>query len=293
MITNLDKKKLTPYKLIAPVLIFVVIVYGYPLLLTFKYSFQQVSLVGNSNLFIGFENYRRILTDPQFYNTLILTLEWTVLTVILKLGIGFIMAILLNGKIFFKRVFKFLILIPWAIPQVVVAILWAWILDEQYGYLNYYLQMLGYSGGAIPWLSNPHLALISTSVVDAWMGIPLVAMIFLSGFSSIPDSLYEAAEVDGANAIQRFIFITLPSMKTVLLIALTLTTIWSFNSFNVIYVLTGGGPMGGTETIMIKIYKEAFGKYNLGMSSALSIVVFIILTILSIFYWHQMNEEER
>lgn len=293
MIKSLNKKQLTPYALISPVLIFIIIVYGYPLLLTFKYSFQEVSIIGNNNIVVGFKNYKRILTDPQFYNTLIITLKWTILTVFLKLGFGFLMAILLNGKIYFKKIYRFLVLIPWAIPQVVVAILWAWILDGQFGYLNYYLQKFGYSGEAIRWLSDPNLALLSTSVVDAWIGIPLVTMIFLSGLSSIPDSLYEAAEVDGANAIQRFIYITLPSMKTVLLIALTLTTIWTFNSFNVIYVLTGGGPMGGTETMMIRIYKEAFGKYNLGMSSALSIVVFIILTLLSIFYWKQMNEGEE
>ena len=145
---------------------------------------------------------------------------------------------------------------------------------------------------AIYWLSEPKLAFLSTAVVDAWIGIPLVTMIFLSGLSSIPESLYEAGEVDGANVFQRFIYITLPQIKTVFLIALTLTTIWTFNSFNVIYVLTGGGPMGGTETMMIRIYREAFGKYNLGMSSALSVTVFVILTLLSIFYWKEINKGE-
>ncbi len=288
----MSKKKLTPYTLIAPVVAFMIIVYGYPLLLTFKYSFEEVSLIGNENTFIGLKNYKMMLTNPKFYNTLILTLKWTILTVALKIGIGFIMAILLNGKIYFRKVYRFLILIPWAIPQVVVSILWSWILDGRYGYLNYYLQKFGFIKEAIYWLSQPKLAFISTAVVDAWIGIPLVTMIFLSGLSSIPDSLYEAAEVDGANMIQRFIYITLPSMKTVLLIALTLTTIWTFNSFNVIYVLTGGGPMGGTETMMVRIYKEAFGKYNLGMSSTLSVAVFVILTILSIFYWKQINKGE-
>ena len=293
MLKIINKKKLSPYGLIIPVVIFMIIVYGYPLLLTFKYSFQEVSLIGSENNFVGFRNYIRVLTDEKFYNTLILTFKWAVLTIAIKIVIGFIMALLLNGELYFKKALRFLILIPWAIPQVVVAILWTWILDGQYGYLNYYLQKFGFVEEAIRWLSDPNLALISTSIVDAWIGIPLITMIFLSGLSSIPDSLYEAAMVDGANLFQRFRYITLPAMKKVFLIALTLTTIWTFNSFNVIYVLTGGGPMDATETMMIKIYHEAFGKYNLGMSSTLSIIVFIILTILSILYWKQINRDEE
>lgn len=293
MFKVIKKKELMPYYLIAPVLIFMVIVYGYPLLLTFKYSFQEISLIGSENTFVGFRNYIRVLTDLEFYNTLLLTFKWTILTIIFKIGIGFIMALLLNGELYFKKGFRFLSLIPWAIPQIVVAILWSWILDGQYGYLNYYLQKFGLIEEVIRWLSDPKLAFISTSIVDAWIGIPLITMIFLSGISSIPDSLYEAAKVDGANIFQRFIYITLPSIKKIFFITLTLTTIWTFNAFNVIYVLTGGGPMDGTETIMIKIYHEAFGKYNLGISSTLSVAVFIILTILSVLYWKQINRDEE
>ena len=293
MLKTIKKKGLVPYVLIAPVLLFMLIVYGYPLLLTFKYSFQEVSLIGNQNTFVGFRNYTRMLTNPTFYNTLILTFKWAVLTLALKIGIGFIMALFLNGELYFKKALRFLILIPWAIPQSVVAILWSWILDGQYGYLNYYLQKLGLTQEVIRWLSDPELAFISTSVVDAWIGIPLITMIFLSGLSGISESLYEAAKVDGANVFQRFISITLPSMKKVILIALTLTTIWTFNVFNVIYVMTGGGPMDGTETMMIKIYHEAFGKYNLGMSSTLSVAVVITLTILSMLYWKQINWDEE
>ncbi|WP_235829603.1 carbohydrate ABC transporter permease [Clostridium nigeriense] len=287
-----NKKKLGPYGLIAPVIIFMIIVYGYPLLLTFKYSFQEVSLIGSENTFVGFRNYIKVLTDPKFYNTLVLTFKWAALTITIKVVVGFIMALLLNGELYFKKTLRFLTLIPWAIPQIVVAILWSWILDGQYGYLNYYLQKLGFIEEAIRWLSDPNLAFISTSIVDAWIGIPLITMIFLSGLSGISDYLYEAAKVDGANVFQRFIYITLPTMKKVLLIAITLTTIWTFNTFNVIYVLTGGGPMDATETMMIRIYHEAFGKYNLGISSTLAVTVFIILSILSVLYWKQINRDE-
>lgn len=288
----MDKKKLSPYILIAPVAIFMLIVYGYPLLLTFRYSFQEVSLIGETSKFVGLKNYIGVLTDQDFYATFLRTLKWTILTVLLKVLIGFFIAMILNGKIYIQKAYRFLVLIPWAIPQVVVSIIWSWILDGKYGYLNYYLGKLRLIDKPLMWLTDGNLAFVSTSFVDAWIGIPLVAMMFLSGLSSIPESLYEAAKVDGANKIQRFFNVTIPSMKKIILIVFTLTTIWTFNSFNIIYVLTGGGPIGATETLMIKIYQEAFGKYDLGVSATLSIIVFITLTIMSLFYWKQLEGED-
>ena len=293
MFNTTYKKRLTPYCLIAPVLIFIIIVYGYPLLLTFKYSFQNVSLIGNDSTFVGFENFKNVLTNPKLYSTIILTFKWTLLTVFLKISISFIIALFLNGKIYIRKLNRFLVLIPWAIPQVVAAILWSWILDGQYGYLNYFLEQIGAISGPLSWLSDTSLAFISTAIVDAWMGIPLVTMMFLSALSNIPEPLYEAAKIDGANIFKRFIHITLPSIKTVFFIILNLTTIWTFNSFNVIYVLTKGGPMRATETIIIKIYEESIGKYNLGISSTLSVIVFVILTTLSLIYFKQINKGEK
>ena len=288
----MNKKKIYPYLLIAPVLIFMLLVYGYPLFLTAKYSLFDVSLIGDNSTFVGRKNYISTLTDKDFYTTFWLTVKWTVLTVGFKMGIGFFIAMILNAKIYVKRAYRFLILIPWAIPQVVVSIIWIWILDGRYGYLNYYLQRIGLIEKPLLWLTQPNLAFISTSFVDAWVGIPLVTMMFLSGLSAIPDSLYEAAKVDGANTVQRFFNVTIPSMKKIILIAFTLTTIWTFNSFNIIFVLTGGGPIGATETMMLRIYREAFGKYNLGISSTLSILVFLTLTVMSIFYWKQLEKED-
>ena len=244
MLSVLKKKKMTPYIMILPVLLFLLTVYGYPLILTFKYSFQDVSLIGNTNTFVGLNNFKAVLMNSKFYGTILLTAKWTALTVALKIGIGFIFALLLNSDIYLLKLNRFLLLIPWAIPQVVVAILWSWILDGQYGYLNYYLQELGWINEAIRWLSEPSLAFVATSFVDAWIGIPLITMIFLSGLNGIPESLYEAAKVDGANSLQRFFYITLPNLKKIILIAMTLTTIWTFNTFNVIYVSNRGRSDG-------------------------------------------------
>lgn len=184
-------------------------------------------------------------------------------------------------------------LLPWALPQVAVSIVWQWMLDGNYGYINYYLLKLGIISKNITWLSVPKTAFLSTSFVDAWMGVPTVALMFLSGLSSIPHSLYEASMVDGASKWKQFIYITIPGIKKVFLIVLTLVSIWTFNSFNVINILTKGGPMGATMTLIYRIYKETFSKFNLGMSSAMSIVVCIILLIMSRLYWKQIEKEEK
>lgn len=291
MLRNEKKKKLVPYFLISPVVIALLILYAYPIAITLVQSFQDVSLLGGKNEFVGLKNYKDMLTDPNFYHTLKLTLKYTFVTVSLKITFGFLLAILFNGKIYFKKGLRFLMLLPWALPQVAVSIVWKWIMDGNYGYLNYFLQKLGILGENIAWLSDPVKAFYCTSVVDAWLGIPTVAMMFLSGLGAISDTLYDAAKVDGANSFKRFLHVTLPGIRKVFLIILTLVSIWTFNSFNVINVLTKGGPMGGTQTLIYKIYKEAFSKFNLGMSSAMSIIVCIFLIFLSLLYWKQINEE--
>lgn len=287
-----NKKRMAPYALIAPVLFFILIVYGYPLIMTWRYSFQKVSLLGEHSQFVGLMHYITLLKDPVFYETLWRTLRWTVLTIGLKIGIGFLIALLLNANIYMKKIYQFLLLIPWAIPQVVVGIVWGWILDGRYGTLNFYLQKFGVIKEAVYWLSEPGLAFFSASFVDAWIGIPLVTMIFLSGLHAIPIVQYEAAKVDGANAWQRFLYVTLPGMKKILWITTILTTIWSFNAFNVIYVLTGGGPMRATETMVMRIHKEVFGRYHLGLGAAWSVLVCLILTIWSLLYWRQLQKGE-
>lgn len=287
----MNKKKLTPYLLIAPVIILMILLYGYPIFLTVIYSFKKVSLLGGNDKFIGFANYQEMLTDVKFYKTLGLTMRYTLLTITLKIFGGFALALLMNGRLYFKRGLRFLMLLPWALPQVAVSIVWQWMLDGNYGYINYYLQKLGIISQNITWLSVPRTAFFSTSVVDAWMGVPTVALMFLSGLSNIPKSSYEAAMVDGASKFKQFIYITIPGIKKVFLIVLTLVSIWTFNSFNVINILTQGGPMGATMTLIYRIYKETFSKFNLGMSSAMSMVVCVILLFMSALYWRQIEKE--
>ena len=288
----MKQEKWIPYTLLLPSLILIVALYGYPILLTFWQSFNEVNLLTSTTEFIGLNNYKDIFRDPSFYATLGITVKYTFITVLLKIFLGFGFAYILSRKIFLKKQFRFLVLIPWAIPQVAVSTLWSWILNGEYGYLNYYLMDIGLISEPLRFLSDPNLAFYCASFVDAWIGISLVSMMFLSGLEAIPRSLYEAAEVDGAGYFKQFIDITIPGIKKLFMTVLILVTIWTFNSFNVIYVLTKGGPMRATETLIIRIYQEAFSRFDLGMSSTLTVITVVILSIMTLIYVRGLNSDE-
>ncbi|MDU2024310.1 MAG: sugar ABC transporter permease [Finegoldia magna] len=288
----MKKSKMLPYLLLLPCFLVVIILYGYPMVLTFINSFNRVNLLTGSSDFIGLANYKAIFNDPQFYKSLSVTVKYTIITVFLKIFLGFLIAYLLSSNIFAKKQFRFLVLIPWAIPQVAVSTLWKWILDGRYGYINYFFMKLGITKSPILFLSDPKIALYCAAFVDAWLGISFVSMMFLAALEQIPTSLYEAAEIDGANKRRQFFDITLPGIKHTFVTILILVTIWTFNSFNVIYVLTQGGPMRSTETLIIKIYQEAFSRFNIGASSALTMIVVVILSLMTFIYSRRLLNEK-
>lgn len=288
----MKKSKMLPYLLLLPCFLVVIILYGYPMVLTFINSFNKVNLLTGSSDFIGLANYKSIFNDPQFYKSLSVTVKYTVITVFLKIFLGFLLAYLLSSNIFAKKQFRFLVLIPWAIPQVAVSTLWKWILDGRYGYINYFFMKLGITKSPILFLSDPNIAIYCAAFVDAWLGISFVSMMFLAALEQIPISLYEASEIDGANKTRQFFDITLPGIRQTFVTILILVTIWTFNSFNVIYVLTQGGPMRSTETLIIKIYQEAFSRFNIGASSALTMIVVVILSLMTFIYSRSMLNEK-
>ena len=285
------KKDFQPYILLLPLLISVALLFGYPIYRIISGSFYKIAIIDGHRSFIGFDNFKKIFNSKYLLPTLSLTFRYTAFTLFLKLSLGFITALFLNSDMYFSKVLKFLSLLPWAIQQVAVAVVWKWIFDGNYGYLNFYLQKIGLLHENISFLSNPTTAFFAASFVDAWLGIPMVAMIFISGLSNINYSLYESAKIDGAGVFMRFIHITCPCIKRVFFVTVTLVGIWTFNSFNVIFVLTGGGPMRSTETLMLKIYEEAFSKFDLGVAYALSCLVVGILFIFTFIYC-LMNKED-
>ncbi|GGN24569.1 carbohydrate ABC transporter permease [Halarchaeum nitratireducens] len=272
------------YALIAPVALFLLAVVGYPILQTFRLSLYEAPASSSIKTFVGLQNYAQIFTSDIFYQLLWQTGRWIVVAVALKTILGLLIALHLKGNIKGRKFFRTAFLIPWGIPYAISAVVFRWIEHPQYGYLNSILLKLGLIHERIGILGSPDIAWLGVVVADVWIGMPFMAIIFLAGLQSIPEQLYEAAAVDGAEKWSQFRYITLPQLKDVLFIATLLSTIWTFVSFDVIWTMTGGGPVNTTATLVIWIYKTAFDQGNLGLGAAYSVIGFFILAVFAIIY---------
>ncbi|UTR12680.1 sugar ABC transporter permease [Evansella sp. LMS18] len=286
------KDNLTGFLFILPALIVLLTVVFYPLLWTFWLSFQEKILIApQRDGFIGVEHYQGIFQSDVFWRFLGITLIFTLSSVAIKIIFGLVGALLLNKNHPGTNVYWSILVIPWLIPSVVGALIWRWMLHEQFGIINRVFVHLGVLESAVPWLSREFTALLSVIIVDAWVGLPFMIIVFLAGLKTIPSTLYEAAKVDGAGFFQQLRFVTIPGLKSVLLVMGTLSLIGTFNSFNIIYAMTGGGPVNATNTLVIHIYRTAFTQYNFGLASALAVVTFIIISCFVIFYIRQLDKE--
>lgn len=272
------------YLLIAPAALFLVAVVGYPILETFRLSLFRAPESATAQTYIGFQNYIQIFNSDVFYRLLWQTGRWVVVGVALKTLLGLLIALHLNRDIKGRKFFRTAFLVPWGIPYAISAVVFRWMEHPQFGYINAILIKLGIIEQGIGILGNPAIAWIGVVVADVWIGTPFMAIIFLAGLQSIPDQLYEAAAVDGAETYHQFRYVTLPQLKGVILIATLLSTIWSFVSFDVIWTMTGGGPINSTATLVIWIYETAFAQGNLGLGAAYSVIGFVILALFAVLY---------
>ena len=184
-----------------------------------------------------------------------------------------------------------LLMVPWVTPVVVAAIAWRWVLDGQFGQLNGLLGALGLVAQPISWLGHQFTAFVVTAGVDMWVGIPFMAMVLMAGLQSVPNELYEAATIDGASGLQAFRFVTLPMVRPILLVATLLSSVWTFNSFQVIWPLTRGGPAGATTTLVVQTFTTAFGSFDFGRAAALATLVFVLLMLVSFGYWRLLQDD--
>jgi len=267
---------------VVPLLSFILFFCLVPVLGTFINScFQDVTFMQRKFVFLS--NYRQLFFDSGFWNSLRFTLLFTAVSVPFELVIGFIFALLLNEPMVRRGFIRVVVLIPWAIPTVISAKIWELIYNFNYGLANYLFRVVGISQEPINWLGSSLSAFFSLIIADAWKTAPFMAIIILAGLSSIPNSLYGQAKVDGANFSQRFFKITLPILKPILIVALLFRTIDALRVFDVIYVLTHGGPGGSTESVSMYGYKY-FLSGDFGYGSSISVVLFLIAFVLSIFY---------
>lgn len=273
------------YAMVAPSVILLIIIGIIPILITVSYSFQYKVLTDPINThFIGLENYITLFKSDIVMESFKNTMVFALLSIVFQLIVGFIGAFLMSNVKRGVGLVRTAVLIPWAIPGIIVAYMFSFMFNDQLGVINQLLQTVGIISKPIAWLTNKGYAMLAVVLADTWKQFPYVALMLLAGLQTIPEELYESAKVDGAGRIRMFFSITLPNLKSVLLIVLLFRTMGALRIFDIIFGITGGGPANSTATLLYQAYKYLFGDMNFGLGSALSTVITIIILIFSIIY---------
>jgi len=276
------------WMLITPALLFILVIVAWPLLETFRLSFTDANLGGEQ--YIGTKNYTDLAKSRKFSATISRTFSWMAFSVTLKLILGLIGASLLNAQVRGKGLFRMLVMPPWVIPIAIGSIGWLWLYNGYFGILAGMGQKIGLLDGPFEFLAHKNSAYWSTIVTDVWVGTPMVTLFFLAAMQGVPNDLYEAAYIDGASRWYRFRRITIPQIFPVIVTMMLLSTIWTFNSFEVIWILTEGGPRSATTTLIIDTYKTAIANYKFGKGAARAVVIVVLLSVWSIVYLLVMNK---
>lgn len=282
--TSRGRHRLVPYAFLAPTAIALGIGFFIPMLSAIRVSFFRSSLAGNEQ-FVGLGNYATILGDPRFWNSLIVTTKFTVGVVLGTVIIGLALAIVLNARFKGRAIARSIFMIPWAMPLVPAALIWRWLLDPEFGLMNYLLRQTGLVSSNLSWFQDGSLALVAVIAIEIWRDFPLAMVLYLAGLQGIPPELYEAAKVDGAGARASFLHITLPSIRGQTTVIILLATLIAFGrAFTVTYLLTAGGPVHATEMLTLLTYQTAFQYLEFGQASALGVMVLIIAGSFSVVF---------
>lgn len=282
---NVDNPRSLGLALVLPAVLAVLIVLAVPFFYSLLLSFQRYDLSRpQTNAFIWFTNYANLLSDPYFLNSLRVTLVFALVSMALELVLGIGIALVLNERFRGRGLLRGLIILPWALPSIVNAAMWQWIYNADYGALNALLHQLGLIEEYRVWLADPGWAMALLILANVWKETPFTAILVLAGLQGIPDALYEAAKVDGASVLQRLTQITLPLLRPVIIVAALLQVIWSFQTFELVYVVTQGGPFGSTEILPVRIYATTFRSLRFGYGASMAYLTGLILIVPAFFY---------
>lgn len=293
MLSLRQREQRQAWVLLAPMLLVMLLLTAWPLLRTIWLSFTDAGLIGSGETpgWIGLENYLYALSDPDFRASIWRTLYFTLVSVTFEGIIGVLVALLLNQKFIGRNVLRVLVILPWALPTIVNAMMWRLNFNPDYGSINALLSQLGIIDGYRSWLGSPDAALNAVMFADIWKNYPLVTLLVLAALQSIPEDLFEAARLDGASAWRRFRAITFPAIVAPLGVALVLRTIDAFKIFDIIYVMTRGGPVDSTKTLSFFVYQESFSYLRAGSGAAYAILMTLMCALLITLYllmlWHQ------
>jgi arabinogalactan oligomer/maltooligosaccharide transport system permease protein len=291
----------TAYTYVTPAILGMLVLVFFPFVYGVTLSFTDTTLFNENlplrELWVGLKNYLVILGDFQvvrgteggwvvnyqnFYWTLFITVAWTVCNVTIGVSVGLVLALALNTKgLRFTNVYRVLLILPWAIPNYITALTWRGMFHKQYGVINQVIQMAG--GQPVSWFDDVFTSFLTGIATNGWLSFPFMMVITLGGLQSIPQDAYEAARVEGASRWQQFRHITLPYLRPTLIPAIIISVVWTFNMFNIIYLVSGGEPAGSNEILITQAYKIAFEKYQYGYAAAYSVVIFMILLVYGVF----------
>ncbi len=280
-------KRLTPFIYLSPTLLLLTVLSLIPIATVFYYSLMDnVIITGDTPSFVGLSNYIEILASGDFLTALGNTLILAIGSVIAHFILGLSFAMLLNTDLvspMTKALFRVVYILPWVFTASIIAVLWRLLLNPN-GVVNYMLMGLGLAGGPVEWLGSRQLALPSIIFINIWAGYPFYMVSFLAGLQGISASLYEAAKIDGANALQLFRFITLPQLKPIIISLAMLDFIWTTHQFTLIWMTTGGGPIRASEVLSTFTYKTAFSSYQFSLASTIAVIILALSTIVGVFY---------
>jgi multiple sugar transport system permease protein len=274
----LENEQILGYLVIAPALLLLLVLVAYPFCIAIGLSMQD-KVVGKPGVFVGLGNFVTLWQSQVFRQTLQNSFVFTIVSVTCKIVLGMALALLLNRSIRAKNFFRGAILLPWIVPTALSTLAFLWIFDATYSIINWVLLRLGIIDQGILWLGKPYLAMFSIIVVNTWRGMPFFAISILAGLVSIPQELYEAAKTDGAGPVAQFWHITLPLVKPVLMIVVLFSTIFTFSDFNIVYVLTRGGPVNSTHLFATYAYQTGLMSARIGEGAAVSLFLFPILVV--------------
>jgi len=265
----------------------------WPMIQGISLSFTNRRLLNDRPLrFIGLDNYIALFQDKDYWGVFGFTLFYTLGTVILSYLIGLVIALLMNMEIQARSTFRMLLMIPWVIPNVVAAYIWRYALNDQIGIINIILQALHVTSEPVGFLATSRMAQIIVTVVAAWKNFPFMGLVLLAGLQNVSEEIKEAARIDGANVWQVFVHVSWPQLKGVTIMCTTLMFIWTFNSFDMVFLLTGGGPNYSTHIISIQAYFAAFSKMNMGYASSMATTMLIFMTIVIVLYMKLVRGKE-
>lgn len=293
--SGINGSRITRWLFVLPAMAVVICLLVYPVLSTIFYSFTNRNMLRVTFSAVGLKNYISVLTDKKFFNAFLNSVVFTVSSVAGQLLVGFVGALCLNKvkNRVARSTFRILCIIPWAFPAIATAMTWKWMLNGIYGFIPTLLMKLGLSDHLVQFLSSSSLAMPTVVFINVWFGAPLMMVNIYAALQTIPTDQYEAAQLDGASAIQSFIHITVPHIRNVVGLLVVLRTIWVFNNFDLIYMLTSGGPGGSTMTMPLYIYDVGWTGNLIGKASAVSVLLLIFLLIVTLLNFRAMAKAEK